>query len=283
MSQYVYVNNKVVPKSEALISIFDRSYLYGEGAFETLRAYNGHVAFSDLHYERLKKNCKSLGIDLPVDKHGFEKAIIKLLNANDIKDAYIRVTVSPVGASFGMEKPKKMSTNLTIFCKSFHGRAKKLYTDGAKIILIQNIPSDHPTMARLKSTNYLYKMMARDEVIRERADEGIFCTQDGKGLEGSATNIFMIKRGEIITPPISDGLLPGITRDLVLHLAETLGLKFYESPVHIEELKMCDEVFLTGSVTEVLPIRELVGLTTKGPIPGPVTSQIMNAYQDLLP
>lgn len=283
MAKYAYINNRLLKENEAQISVFDRSYLYGEGVFETLRAYNGHAAFCGLHYERLKRNCTRLNIDMPVDKHGFEKAILKTINANRIKDAYIRVTLSSVGASFGLEKPKKMSTNFSIFCREFKGRPKELYEKGARVILVKNVPCDHPIMAVIKSTNYLNKMMARDEVIRAKADEGIFCTPEGKVLEGSATNIFIVKKGEIYTPPLSDGVLPGITRSIVIELAEGIGLPMHETPVSLTDLKNCDEVFLTGSTTEILPIRELINTAKKSPTPGPVTKQVMEAYRSLLP
>lgn len=283
MGSYVFINNKVVPEKDALISVFDRSYLYGEGVFETLRAYKGHVAFADLHYDRLRKNCRRLNIDLPVDKHAFEKAIIKTLVANNLKDAYIRVTVSPVGPSIGMEKPKKITTNFSIFCREFHGRPEELYNKGARVIIIKSAPSDHPAMANLKSTNYLNKMIARREVIEAKADEGIFCTPDGRVLEGSATNIFLVKDNELFTPPISEGVLPGVTRNIVINAAEGFGMKIHETPIKLEELKTCDEIFLTGSTTEVLPIRELVDLANKELSPGPVTQKVMNVYKSLLP
>lgn len=283
MAKFIYINNKIVPESDALISVFDRSYLYGEGIFETLRSYGGHVAFADLHYERLKKNCKRLNIDVSLDKHSFEKAILKTINANDLKDAYIRVTVSPVGASYGLAKPKKMTTNFSIFCNEFKGRPKELYQKGAKVIIVRDIPSDPPFMADLKSTNYLNKIMARDEIIEKKADEGVFCTPQGKILEGSASNIFIVKKGRLYTPPISEGILPGITRSLVLNLAESVGLKTSEAPININELRDCDEVFLTGSTAEILPVKELVDVATKSPSPGPVTRKVMEAYKALLP
>jgi branched-chain amino acid aminotransferase len=283
MAKFIYINNKLVQEKEALISVFDRSYLYGEGVFETLRAYNGHVAFADLHYERLRKNCQRLNIDLPIDRHGFEKALNKTLSANNLKDAYIRVTVSPVGASFGLSKPKKMTTNFSIFCKEFKGRPKDLYEKGAKVIIVKSVPSDHPTMADLKSTNYLNKMLARDEVVTAGADEGIFCSTEGRILEGSATNIFIVKDGRLFTPPIKEGVLPGITRSVILNLAEASGLEVNEAPINMDEIKNCDEVFLTGSTAEVLPVRELVELTSKSPTPGPVTKKVMMAYKELLP
>lgn len=282
MAKYIFINNKIVPEKDALISVFDRSYLYGEGAFETIRAYSGHIAFCDLHYERLKKNCKRLGIDLPIDKHGFEKAILKTINANNIKNAFVRVTVSPVGASYGIAKPKKLGTNLSIFCKEFNGKPRELYEHGAKVILVK-VPSDHPVMANIKSTNYLYKMLARDEITNAGADEGIFCTPDGRALEGSATNLFIIKHGELYTTPIEDGVLPGITRNIVLQVAETAGIATHEASISLRDLQSCDEVFLTGSTAEVMPVRELVELSKKSGIPGPVTKKITEAYRALLP
>lgn len=283
MTDYIYLNNKIVPEKEASISVFDRSYLYGEGVFETLRAYNGHVAFADLHYERLTKNCKKLTIDLPLSKHNFEKALIKTLQKNKMKEAYLRVTVSPVGASFGLKRPKNMSTNFSIFCKKFNGRPKPLYEKGARVILITKAPSDHPTMANIKSTNYLNKMIARDEVVRADADEGLFCTPDGMVLEGSATNIFIVYKGEVLTPPLSEGVLPGITRNLVLQVADSAGLTAREVPISMKQLKACEEVFLTGSTTEILPVREIAHVAKKSPAPGPVTKKVIRAYQDLLP
>jgi len=283
MSSYIYINNKLVPEEEAKVSIYDRSYLYGEGVFETLRAYNGHVAFCDLHYERLKKNCKRLKIDVPVDKHSFEKAIIKTLNANEVKNAYVRTTLSPEGASYGLKKPSKMKTNFSIFCKQFSGREKKMYEKGARVVIIKSVPSDHPLMADLKSTNYLSKMLARDEVARLKADEGIFCSPTGSVLEGSLTNVFIVKNNGLITPPISEGVLPGVTRSIVLHLAEANGIEATERPFDIEEMKKSDEIFLTGSTTEILPVSEIVDVVKKSPVPGPTTKKIIDQYKALLP
>lgn len=283
MAKYIYLNHKLVPEDKALVSVFDRSYLYGEGVFETLRAYNGHVAFSDLHYERLKKNCRYLKIEVPVDKSSFEKALIKTINVNKIKNAYIRTTISPVGASFGLEKPKKTKTNFSIFCKEFTGRPKVLYEKGARVIIVKSAPSDHPSMANIKSTNYLNKMIARNEVIGAKADEGIFCSPDGKVLEGSSTNIFLVKNGRLVTPAVTEGILAGITRNVVLNLAEANGIEASERPVNADELAGCDEIFMTGSTTEILPVKELVNVTTKTPVPGPVTKKIMEAYKRLLP
>lgn len=283
MAKYIYLNNQLVPEKEAKISIFDRSYLYGEGVFETLRAYNGHVAFSDLHYERMKKNCKRLNIDMPVDKHSFEKILLKTINANNIKDAYVRVTVSPVGASFGLKKPQRMTTNFSVFCKEFTGRPDDLYNFGAKVIVVKSAPSDHPTMADIKSTSYLNKMIARDEVVKLNADEGIFCSPEGKVLEGSSTNIFMVRGEKITTPLIKEGVLSGITRNVILNLAEANGIEISEAQIDLKDLKRCDEIFLTGSTTEVLPVKELVDVTEKNPAPGPITKRIMAAYKALLP
>lgn len=283
MSKFVFINNKVVPEKSATISVFDRSYLYGEGVFETLRAYEGRLPFVDLHYERLKKNCKRLGIDVPVDRAGFEKAIKKTLAANNIKNASIRVTLSPIGASHGIAKPKNMRVNFSIFCSSYTGRAKELYSKGARVIIIKDVPCDHPSMADIKSTNYLNKMLARDQVIKFKADEGVFCTPEGKVLEGSATNIFIVKNKNVITPPISDGILAGVTRNVVLNLAEGKGLDVRESTITMDDLKNSDEIFLTGTTTEILPVKEFIKFCEKKSSPGPVTTELMQAYKDLLP
>lgn len=283
MPSIVYVNGKLIPEREALISIYDRSYLYGEGVFETMRAYNGKIAFADLHYHRMRENCKALKIDLPLDEYAFEKALTKTLKLNNLRDAYVRAIVSPIGVSIGITRPAVMQTNTVIFCKPFAGRPASIYKHGAKVIMIETVANEPEKLASIKSTSYLTRMLGRLEVQTKRADEGLFKNSSGFITEGTASNLFIVKDGVLITPPPSDGLLPGITRKIVISLAEGENMAFREDHITLDDIMSSDEIFMTGSTTEILPVREVVGITTKKEVPGKVSRRLMEAYRNLLP
>ncbi|MBI2345324.1 MAG: aminotransferase class IV [Deltaproteobacteria bacterium] len=279
----VYINGHFVRPKEASISIFDRGYLYGEGAFETLRAYAGRPAFCNLHYHRLAQNCVQLRIDLPLSEYAFERALMRSLQVNKVRNAYLRVTVSPVGASFGIARPVTMPTNVVIFCRDFHGRPRQHYARGTSVVLIRSVHGDLPEIATIKSTSYLTRMLARMEIQEAGADEGLLATPSGRLLEGSATNLFIVQGGRLVTPPLGDGVLPGVTRFVVMGCADSLGIPWREAHLATAHLKRADEIFLTGSTAEVLPVREVRGITAKSRTPGPFTRQLMAAYQKLLP
>lgn len=277
----ISINGKLVPEQNAVISVFDRSYLYGEGVFETMRAYGGRPAFCDMHYHRLSANCEKLKIDLPLDEYAFEHAVIKTLNANKLKEAYVRVTVSPVGASIGFARPSKMKTNVVIFAKPFKERPKEIYEKGAVITVVKSVYADDPDVAEIKSTNYLTKMLARMEIVEKKADEGLFLNREGFVLEGAAANIFVAKDGVLYTPPLFDGCLPGITRWVTMGLAEEMNIRCRESSLRLPDLKKVDEIFMTGSTSEITPVREVVGITKKA-APGIITKKLMRAYKELI-
>ena len=281
MPHKIYINGKMILEADAKISVFDRGYLYGEGVFETMRAYNGRPAFCDMHYHRMKSNCEKLKIDLPADEYAFEHAVVKAINANKLKDAYIRVMVSPVGMSIGLARPSKLTTNFVIITRQFEERPRETYEKGAKVIVVSTF-ADDPDIAEIKSTNYLTKMLARIEVTEAKADEGLFRNRSGLILEGTSTNLFVVKDGILFTPPLSDGCLPGITRWVVMGIAENLKIPCREASLTLSDLKKVDEIFLTGSTTEILPVRELVKTTKKNRAPGQVTQKIMKAYKELL-
>jgi branched-chain amino acid aminotransferase len=278
----IYINGKIVSEASATISVFDRSYLYGEGAFETMRAYKGRPAFCDMHYHRLKNNCEKLKIELPLDEYAFEHAVVKTINVNKLKDAYVRVTVSPVGMSMGISRPPKLSTNLVIIARPFKGRPESTYADGATLVMVESVYADDPEMAEIKSTNYLTKMLARMEVSEKKADEGIFVNRKGLILEATAANLFIVKNECLITPPLVDGCLPGITRWVVMGLAENLHVPVEEASLRPQDLKDADEIFITGSTSEVLPVREVRGITRKKETPGAITMRLMRAYKELV-
>lgn len=274
----VYINGKFFSEEKAKISVFDRGYLYGEGAFETLRSYNGKPAFIKEHFERIKNNCKQLHIKLPIDFKTFTAALTKVLTVNDIPNAALRVTVSNVG-NMSIDRPSKLTQNVVIFARPAPHYSRRLYTEGAKIIVVRSVIGETEIAAQIKSTSYLSRMIARDEVNRAKADEGIVLSARGNILEGTATNIFVVRGEHILTPPIASGVLPGITRMKTIEYAKQLGLSVREAKIMLSQLDTCDEIFMTGTTREIMPIREVVGITKKAKAPGPITQQLLNEYR----
>lgn len=282
MPNKVFINGRLIQEKQAVISVFDRSYLYGEGAFETMRAYNARPAFCDMHYHRLKSNCDKLKIEMPVDEYAFEHVVVRTINANKLKDAFVRVTVSPVGLSVGLSRPRKLTTNFVIFAKRFKGRDTEVYYKGARLVVVESIYADDPEVSEIKSTNYLTKMLARMEVTGKNADEGLLKNREGIVLEGTASNLFVVKKGKLFTPPLTDGCLPGVTRAAVMGLAQQLKIDCHEASLKVSDLKNVDEIFLTGTTSEVLPVREVTGLVKNLTAPGPVTKRLIKAYKELI-
>lgn len=281
MTHLIYCNGRFVQEKDAKISVFDRSYLYGEGSFETLRAYNGHISFLNLHFHRLRENCNALGLDLPLDEFAFGRMLQQLVNRNKLPNAYLRVTVSAVGLSMGMDLPRQLPVQVVAFCRPLHERPAKWYTRGAKLIVAQTVMADQPRLSMIKSTNYLSKMFARREANAAGAADALLTNARGRLLEGSASNLFAIKNGRLITPPISDGILPGVTRSVVLGIADTLEVPWREAHFTEKTLREADEIFITGSTSEILPIAEVVGIC-KTKAPGPITKLLTIAYKSLV-
>lgn len=282
MTPIVYINGRFVSAQNARIPVWDRSYLYGEGVFETLRVYDGKAAFVSLHYHRLRHCCAQLQIELPLDEQAFTRMLQQLVQKNKFKEAVVRITVSAVGAAFGMDRPPKMEPLITAFCQKFKGKPAEWYEQGAPLIVAKSVIADQVCISVIKSTNYLTKMLARKEAAAAQAADALLTDGQGHFLEGSATNLFMVKKGTLITPPIADGVLPGITRNVVLAVAETLDIPWDESAITERMLKDADEIFITGSTSEVLPIREIRGLCKKR-APGPITRELWNGYGNLAP
>ncbi|MBI2344135.1 MAG: aminotransferase class IV [Deltaproteobacteria bacterium] len=275
----VSINGRLYPADKAGIPIFDRAYLYGAGAFETLRAYNGTPAFVDLHHARLRDNCAALQIPFRSSLTAFRAQLLAVLRENHARNVALRVTASQVGTT-AIRRPRRGRSMITIFLRPLPRRTSALYRRGACVILVQDVHADPPSIGTIKSTSYLSKVLARNEVAAAHADEGLFMTSRDEIVEGTFTNLFVVHRGRVITPPLATGVLPGVTRYLVLFLAQSLGLPVVEQRLHPADLRRADELFLTGTTTEILPIREVRGLVRRRP--GPVTHQLMEAYQQLV-
>jgi len=281
--QLIWLNGKLVPSDKARISILDSAYLYGEGLFETLLAKGGRVLFMEEHFNRLYRSAPSLRISIPLSRRGLEREIYRTLKANRLgaspgEDAYIRLEVSNREDQIGNRKARPRGANLMIYVRPFTPLPKRVYRQGAHLILVRATPNDLPPLAGIKSINYLSKMVARREVKRRGADEGVLLNNAGRITECSSSNFFLVKNGVLLTPPLKEGLLPGITRLVVLKMARRLGIPVQEKSLTFQEARRADEIFITSTLKGIAPVSRFESLRKR--VPGPVTTQLGRAYRN---
>lgn len=276
-----WVNGQLLEENAANISLFDRSYLYGEGVFETLRCYQGRPAFLERHVQRLQKNLKALEIPYRLSEKEMLSAILELLEANQLKEAVVRITISSVGASFGVDRPKDPKTNITLFL-SKPTLNPKLFETGVKVLPSADLVNDNPKVAGIKSTSYITKMLARLEASKADAYETLLKNREGHWVEGSRTNFFIVLDHVVITPPLEDGILNGITREVTLEILKEKTIPHREGHVTDLMLQNAEEIFLTGSTSEVMPVCEIIGVCQKKVVKNSMTRKLQEEYRSLL-
>lgn len=251
----VSINGKIVGAEEAVVSVFDRGYLFGEGLFETLRAYDGRIPFFDYHLDRLEWSASFVGIPCPHRKELVE-SVRATLKANDLKDARIKIILSGINEKTmrPVVATDELKVNVVIGCEKFSPYPDSDYQKGITLCLIHSVKNDVPPTSTIKSTSWLTKMLARRELSEKDALDGILLTGQGFVTETTTSNLFWVKDGVLMTPPLDVGLLGGITRQVVLDIAREKGIKCIEKKTTMEEVFAADEVFVTNSMIEIMPV-----------------------------
>lgn len=279
----VYIDGKYYPKSEAKISVYDHGFLYGDGVFEGIRAYNGSVFKLKEHIDRLYASARAILLEIPMTKEEMINAVIETLKKNNLTDAYIRLVVSRGIGDLGLD-PKKCSKPTTIIItdriKLHEGEAKEKGIT-AIISWVKRDPVD-ATTHEVKSLNYLNSILAKIEANTANVDEAICLNKNGFVCEGVAENIFIVSNGVILTPPTSTGALRGITRKAVIEIAQKLGYTVLKKEITPTDLFIADEVFFTGTAAEIIPVKEINKRRIGDGNPGPVTRKLMEEYQKLV-
>ena len=276
----VYVNGHFLPKDEARISVFDHGFLYGDGIYETLRAYDGRVFLLHKHLARLRQSAEavSLTLPLPLDKIG--DALKEALTVNKLQNAYLRLHISRGPGEIGLDPALCSAPTMVIVTKPFHDYPRELYENGVKVSVVQT-RRNHPLALppSIKSTNFLNNILAKIESLRSGAYEGILLNWKGYVAEGTISNIFLARKGVLLTPSLETGILEGVTRDLVLHLARTAGIRTREQLVRPKALLGADECFITNSTVEVMPVTTVDESTIGNGRPGAITRTLMQSYR----
>jgi branched-chain amino acid aminotransferase len=277
MEQIVYLNGSLVPVNQARISPFDMGFLYGYGLFETMRAYSGRIFRLGKHLERLSKSAQALS--LPLDSFDLKRACHDTLKANKLNEARIRLTVSLGEGEAAPDLPKHPSPTVLVTAARYVPLSAEAYSKGYKTVVSTIDQDSQSPLSHMKSANYLNHILARKEARSSGADEAILLNESGFLCEGSSSNIFLVSKSTLITPVEESGCLPGITRQVVIELAQALGIGLVRREVQLEELLHADEAFLTSSIIELMPVSEVNGQRIGR---GKVTERLMQAYKEIV-
>jgi len=282
METIVYLNGSLMPVSQAKVSPLDHGFLYGYGLFETMRAYGGRLFRLEKHLARLERSARALNIDLD-GIPGLEKAIYDTLRANQLSDARIRLTVSPGAEELAPDAPIKSEPTVFIMARSYVPPSEDVYHRGFTAIVSRVHRSTRSPSSGLKSLSSLDILLARQEAASYGVDHAIMLNDDGLVAEGSSSNVFRVKNGTLFTPAEHCGILPGVTREVVMReLAPSLGISTQEVDVALVDLLEADEAFLTNSMIEVMPLTILADRSIGSGRPGALTQRLMKAYKALV-
>jgi len=278
----VFINDSFVSLARAKVSVFDRGFLYGDGLFETMRAYSGKVFRLEDHLDRLFRSARGIELSFDYTREELKNIIGKIIEINSLSEAYIRLTVSRGVSEPGLISKSRPSATLVIVARNFKPPSPSEYETGWRAIVVETRQNQSSPLSRLKSLNFLNNILARREADTKRVEEGILLNTLGHVTEASTSNIFLANKDSIITPSEESGLLPGITRGVVLELAPNLGLKAYKRRVNLSHLMRAKEAFLTNSLIEIMPLVEIDGRRIGNGRPGPITEKIHRAYRALV-
>ncbi|MHB1460551.1 MAG: branched-chain-amino-acid transaminase [Armatimonadota bacterium] len=282
MGQYVNLNGQLVPEEQASLNIYDHGFMYGDGAFEGIRAYGGRVFKLNQHVARLFRSAVSLHIPLPFSEQEIIDRINNLVKVNNEQDCYIRVSMSR-GISLGLD-PKKLKTEptmvistatLALYPESAYETGLNAVTCSTRVIPSQCVEPRIKSLGR-----YVGNIQAKMEANRVGAGEGIMLNVEGYVAEATGDNIFIVKAGELLTPPESAGILAGITRATVMQLAKQMGITVKEQMMTLYDVYTCDESFLTGTAAEVIPLVEVDERLIGDGKPGEMTCKLIQAFRE---
>ena len=275
----IWIDNKLVDEADAKISIFDHGVLYGDGVFEGIRVYDGKVFELEAHIDRLYESAMVIRLVVPMGKAELISATEKTVEANGIQNGYIRMVVTRGVGTLGLNPFVCKNGQLFIIADNIQLYPEDLYETGMKIIsaaTVRNHPLAIPPQA--KSLNYLNNILAKIEALDAGAPEAIMYNHEGYVAEATGDNVFVVKNGVIYTPPTEAGALVGITRSIVIRLAEKENIEVVEKNLTRFDLYTCDEFFLTGTAAEVIGIVEIDGRTIGEGKPGSVTKLLRKKF-----
>ncbi len=281
MGQKVYINGEFFDKEDAKISVYDHGLLYGDGVFEGIRAYNGKVFRCEQHVDRLYESARAIALKIPMSKQELNDAIHEALRTNGLDDAYIRLVVTRGVGTLGLDPTKCHSPQVIIIVDTILLYPEYYYEKGLEVVTVPTVRNHHNALnPKIKSLNYLNNILAKIEALQAGVIEAIMLNKDGFVAECTGDNIFIVSDGNLITPASHAGILVGITRGVVMELAEEAGIKSVEQELTRFDLYVADECFLTGTAAEIIPVIRIDSRDIGDGKPGPITCQLLKMFRD---
>jgi len=282
MSLWVYIDGRYVSKEEAKVSVFDHGFLYGDGVFEGIRAYQGRVFRLSEHLRRLYDSAKAITLKIPLEEEELKEKVLETLRRNNLKDAYIRLIVSRGEGDLGLDPEKCPQACVIIITDKIKIYPEEFYEKGLSVITAstrRNIPV--ALDPHIKSLNYLNNILAKIEANLGNVPEAIMLNKDGYVAECTGDNIFMVKEETLFTPPMWVGVLKGITRNVVIELASKENILVKEEAFSIVSLYTADECFLTGTAAEIIPVTKVDGRVIGKGKAGKITGRLIKEFRKL--
>jgi branched-chain amino acid aminotransferase len=278
----IYIDGKFYSEANAKISVFDHGLLYGDGIFEGIRFYNGRVFRLEEHLLRLWDSARSICLEIPMTTRDMTEAVLETIRQNHLRDGYIRLLVTRGIGNLGLNPTQCKSPSVIIIAATIALYHQDFYRKGLTIVTCATRRSSPAALnPAVKSLNYLNNVMARVEANLAGADEALMLNDAGNVAECTADNVFIVKHGQIFTPPVAAGALRGITRSVVFGIAAELGVKVRETDITRHDVFVADECFLTGTAAEIVPVVKADGRSIGNGKPGPITARIIARFRQV--
>ena len=283
MALVTYVNGTFVPKEEAKVSVYDHGYLYGDGIFEGIRAYEGRIFRLEQHLDRLFESARYLMLEIPLSRDELRAAILETVRRCGLRDAYIRPVISRGVGDLGLDPRKCRRATVVIIVDTIQLYPKEAYDRGLRAITATTRKVRPDALSpQAKTLNYLNNIMARLEANQAGVEEAIMLTADGYVCECSADNLFIVRAGAVWTPPAFLGILKGITRGAIIELAAKIGVPLAEQVFTLHDVYTADECFLSGTGAELGPVVEVDARPIGTGRPGPLSARFLRAFRELV-
>jgi branched-chain amino acid aminotransferase len=278
----IYIDGKFYSEANAKVSVFDHGLLYGDGIFEGIRFYNGRVFRLEEHLERLWNSARSICLDIPMTRQEMTKALLETIRQNHLRDGYVRLVVTRGVGNLGLNPEQCKNPSVIIIVATIALYHEDFYRKGLSIVTVATRRSNPASLnPAVKSLNYLNNVMARIEANLSGADEALMLNDAGNVAECTADNVFIIKHGQIFTPPITAGALRGITRSVVFDIGAKFDIKVIEADFTRHDIFVADECFLTGTAAEIIPVVKADGRLIGNGKSGPITMRIIARFREM--
>ncbi len=278
----VWINGQLYDRENAKIGVYDHGLLYGDGVFEGMRIYGGMVFRLQEHLERLWHSAKAIWLEIPISMDEMAEAVNQTIRINGLEDGYVRLLVTRGAGTLGLDPNRTSDPQVIVIVDHIELYPKEYYRKGLEIVTVSTI-RNHPAALspRIKSLNYLNNILAKIEGQQAGCVEALMLNHKGEIAECTGDNIFLVADGELRTPPIDAGILEGITRAVVMELAEEAGIRVRELPLTKHDVYIADECFLTGSAAEVVPVVKVDSRQIGNGRPGPITQQLLQRFHEV--